>query len=136
MIAVDTNIVFPLFVRGARTNAAIRLHELDHIWMTEPFALIEFSNILATYSRSGLATREKCMEYLEIAQEFLGPNFISVSNSQALDIALEYGVTAYDARFLAAAEMTGQLLTTEDVRLRRAAPTLTQSLDQAIAKFD
>ncbi len=132
MIAADTNVIFPLFVRGARTDAATKLYELDPIWLTEPFALIEFSNILSTYSRSGLVSREKALEYLELAQDFLVPNLISIPNSKALEMAIDYGVTAYDARFLAVAQRTGQLLVTEDTRLRRAAPKLTQSMDEAL----
>ena len=39
---------------------------------------------------------------------------------------------AYDARFLVVAEGLGIRLVTEDVKLRRAAPKLTQSLAQAL----
>lgn len=135
MITVDTNIIFPLFVRGQHTDSAIKLYEFDSVWVTEPFAMIELSNILSTYARSRLVTHEKALEYLELARDFLAPNFMSILNSKALEVALDYGITAYDARFLAVAETTGQLLITEDARLRRAAPKLTKSMDEALANI-
>ncbi len=42
-------------------------------------------------------------------------------------------VSAYDARFLVVAQTFGGRLVTEDTKLRRAAPGLTQSLEQALA---
>jgi predicted nucleic acid-binding protein len=56
-----------------------------------------------------------------------------VSHQAALDAALRYGTTAYDARFLALAQQLGQRLVTEDAKLRAAAPRLTQSLTEALA---
>ena len=47
--------------------------------------------------------------------------------------ALAHGVSAYDARFLVAARELGVKLVTEDEKLRRAAPELTQSLEEALA---
>lgn len=134
MKVVDTNVIFPLIVRSAQTDAAIMLREHDPVWVTEPFALIEFSNILATYWRAGHVSRDKALEYLEIAQDFLEPNFVPVTYAKALDVAMRYGVTAYDARFLAVAETLGEKLITEDTRLRKAAPHLTQSIDEALKK--
>jgi predicted nucleic acid-binding protein len=43
-------------------------------------------------------------------------------------------VTAYDARFLALAHRLGIRLVTQDAKLRSAAPALTQSLAEALAR--
>ena len=53
--------------------------------------------------------------------------------SASLRTSASLGVSAYDARFLAAARALGVKLVTEDARLRRAAPELTQSLTAALA---
>jgi predicted nucleic acid-binding protein len=132
MIVVDTNIIFPLFIQSERTEDAIRLRMLDPVWVTEPFALIEFTNVLATYWRTGLVTRDKALEYLTLAEIELAPNIVSVPHSYTLEMAMQYRVTAYDARFLAVAKASGKLLITEDTKLRKSAPNLTQSLDQAL----
>jgi len=56
-----------------------------------------------------------------------------VSHQAALEAALDYKVTANDARFLALADQLGSRLVTEDARLRAAAPALTQSLAEVLA---
>jgi predicted nucleic acid-binding protein len=50
-----------------------------------------------------------------------------------LRTAAAFGLSAYDARFLAAANASGTKRVTEDAGLRKAAPALSQSLAQALA---
>jgi predicted nucleic acid-binding protein len=133
MFLVDTNIIAPLFVRSALSDAVQKLHGRDRVWRTEPFALIELSNVLATYERAGYVTRGTASDCLGRAATFLHPHFFSVTNEAALEVALRHRTTAYDARFLAVAEQLGTRLVTEDARLRAAAPALTQSLAEALA---
>jgi predicted nucleic acid-binding protein len=133
MLLVDTNIVVPLFVRSARTIDVQRLRQRDGIWRTEPFVLIEFSNILATYQRARYITAAVARDCLGRAEAFLQPYFFSITHEAALEFALRYHTTAYDARFLALANQLGRRLVTEDTRLRAAAPSLTQSLAEALA---
>ena len=46
-----------------------------------------------------------------------------------LEIAATLGISAYDACYLATAELLGVPLVTEDARLLRVAPQITRSLD-------
>lgn len=131
MIVVDTNVIFPLFIRSAESAPAVALHEKDNAWRTEPFALVELSNVLATYQRAKFLTASEAAQHLQTAESFLGPHLFPVSHQDALEMALRYGVTAYDARFLTVAQKLGVKLVTEDARLRAAAPDLTQSLAEA-----
>jgi len=57
----------------------------------------------------------------------------NLPHSRALEVAIEFGVSAHDARFLAVARSLGAKLVTEDAKLRAAAPAITQSLADAIA---
>jgi predicted nucleic acid-binding protein len=59
---------------------------------------------------------------------------VNVPHASALEAAQRFGVSACDARFLVAAEKLGTRLVTEDTRLRGAAPTLTESLEEALAR--
>jgi predicted nucleic acid-binding protein len=133
MLLVDTNIIAPLYVRSARTDAVEELFARDAVWRTEPLALIELSNVLITYERSRYITAATARDCLNRAAAFLQPQLFRVSHQAALETALDYGVTAYDARFLALAEQLGIRLITEDARLRAAAPALTQSLAEVLA---
>jgi predicted nucleic acid-binding protein len=77
---------------------------------------------------------------LALAQNFLAKTsalfdgkLARVAHSLVLAIAARHHVSAYDARFLALADHLGRRLVTEDIRLRIAAPALTQSLAEALA---
>jgi predicted nucleic acid-binding protein len=131
VIVADTNVIIPLFIRSEESAAALALREKDDVWRTEAFALIEISNVLATYQRAKFLTASEAGRHLQNAERFLGPHLFPVSHHDALAQALRYGITAYDGRFLAVADALGVRLVTEDARLRAAAPDLTQSLADA-----
>jgi predicted nucleic acid-binding protein len=133
VILVDTNVIAPLYVRSARSQAVAELFASDAVWRTEPLALIELSNVLISYERARYITAARARDCLKRAAAFLQPHFFRVSHQAALDTALRYRVTAYDARFLALANQLGRRLVTEDASLRTAAPALTQSLAEALS---
>ena len=132
MVAVDTNIVVALFIRGRFSDDALKLQRKDSVWRTEPFTLVEFSNVFATYQRARYLSKAAALERLQLTEEFLSPNYLRVSNQSALELALQYRVSGYDARFLAVADQLRLRLITEDIQLRTAAPALTQSLKEAL----
>src|SRR5205807_2052228 len=99
MILVDTNIIAPLYVWSARSQAAGELFTRDAIWRTEPLALIELSNVLLTYQRARYISAATARDCLNRAAAFLQPYLFRVSHQAALDVALRHGTTAYDARF-------------------------------------
>ena len=133
MILVDTNVIAPLYVRSARSQAVAELFARDSVWRTEPLALIELSNVLINYERARYLTAAMARECLNRAAALLQPHLFRVTHEAALDTALRYRVTAYDGRFLALAQQLGRPLVTEDAKLRAAAPALTQSLSEALA---
>lgn len=132
MIVVDANVLFPLFISAEQSQRARELFKLDPTWCTEPSAMIEFSNILATYERTGRLKAEDAVKALQNATEYFAPHFLTVSNEQALDTALKYKITAYDARYILVAQKKGAPLITEDARLRAAIPSHTISLREAL----
>jgi len=133
MLLVDTNIIAPLYVRSAGSQAVAKLFARDAVWRTEPLALIELSNVLIAYERARYITAATARDCLNRAAAFLQPHLFRVSHQAALDAALRFRTTAYDARFLALARQLGVRLVTEDAKLRAAAPALTQSLAEALA---
>jgi len=131
VVVVDTNVVAYLLIEGDRTKQAQALLARDADWRSDAFLLIEFSNVLATYLRSGALSRSQAESLLAEAGKRVRAH-VNVPHSRALRVAEQYGVSAYDARFLAAAQSLGGKLVTEDAKLRGAAPTLTQSLGEAL----
>ncbi|MGH8273357.1 MAG: type II toxin-antitoxin system VapC family toxin [Gammaproteobacteria bacterium] len=130
---VDTNVFVALLVRNTPWLAQARaLYEHESDWRSEMHAMVELSSAFTRYVRVGEFDVKEATAMLKLAEQRFGRGLITVSHARAMQTALVRKVSAYDARFLVAAEYFGLRLTTEDVKLRRAAPELTQSLDEAL----
>ena len=132
MVVIDTNVLAYLLIEGDRSARAQALYARDSDWRSEAFLLVEFSNILAAYRRTGALGRGAADDLLASAERVVS-GLVALPHARALKLAAEFGVSAYDARFLGAAQNLGARLVTEDSRLRAAAPALTRSLAQALA---
>lgn len=129
---IDTNILAYLLIEGDRTAAAQALYARDPDWRSEGFVMIEFSNVLATYRRSERLSSRMAMALIADAERVLS-GLVDLPHVRALEVALETGVSTYDARFLGVARNLGGKLVTEDAKLRRTVPALTQSLAEALS---
>ena len=94
--------------------------------------MVEWSNVIATYVRTRALTQAQGTKLLAESQAHLS-TLHSVVNTQALNSAMQFGISAYDARFISLAKQLKMKLVTEDVKLRVAVPALTMSLDDALA---
>jgi hypothetical protein len=84
MLVVDTNIIAALYIRGAYTDGVHQLRRRDDLWRTDPFAIIEFSNVLATYRRARYLTTTEAQRCLAQADRFLRPHYVEVPHDAAL----------------------------------------------------
>jgi predicted nucleic acid-binding protein len=132
MVVVDTNVLAYLLIEGDRTAQARALWARDSDWRSDAFILIEFSNILATYQRAGSLAAAQAEALMEAAAARVA-GLLQFPHLQALRIAQQFKVSAYDARFVGAARSLRARLVTEDNKLRAAAPSLTWSIAQALA---
>jgi len=133
MIVVDTNVIAYLLIEGDRTADAQALRLSDPDWRSEPFLLVEFSNLLATQVRARALSAAQAKSLLEsAAQQVLA--WVEVSHAEALAVALERKVSAYDARFVACARRLSVPLVTEDSRLRAATPGSSMSIAEAVSR--
>jgi predicted nucleic acid-binding protein len=131
MVVVDTNVLVYLLIESDRTKEAQALFAKDSDWRSDAFLLVEFSNVLTTYRRMGALSGQQSESLLAEAARHVR-ELLNVPNLQALRCAERFAVSAYDARFLAAADTLGVKLVTEDAKLRAAAPALTRSMAQAL----
>lgn len=134
MQVVDTNIVVNLLMEGPYSASARSLYARDQGWQSEPLLLIELTNVLATVVRKLAYTLADATTILISAQRIMAPGLRRVADHDVLHAAAHFGVTGYDARFLVVARAIGTRLVTEDAKLRRAAPELTCSLAEALAR--
>ena len=132
MVLIDTNVLVFLLLRGEKTNEARALLEADNDWRSETFVLVEFTNVLATYLRSRELMHEEAKRLLSDAEMLMQARLMNVAHGEAVEMANEYFVSAYDGRFLALVRRLKSPLVTEDAKLRRAAPKLTRSIAEAL----
>lgn len=133
MIVVDTNVVAYLLIEGDRTGDAQLLRLADPDWRSEPFLLVEFSNLLATQVRAKALSAAQASSLLDSASRLIA-GWLDVSHADALAAAIHSRVSAYDARFVACARQLSAPLVTEDARLRAATPGVSMSIAQALAR--
>jgi predicted nucleic acid-binding protein len=127
VVLVDTNVLAYLMLEGDRTSAAQELFERDADWRSEAFIMVEFLNVLTTYVRTKVLSRDQGLKLLAGAEKLV-PVLTSVQNARALEVATQFGISAYDARFVALAIQMKVKLVTEDAKLRAAVPSWTVSL--------
>jgi predicted nucleic acid-binding protein len=133
MFIVDTNVVVYLLIHGDHTVAAQKLYGRDPDWRSEAFLLVEFTNVLASSVALKRMTLALAQDSLAKTIALFDGKLARVAQPLVLATAARYRVSAYDAHFLALVDQLGSQLVTEDARLRAAAPTLTQSLAEALA---
>ena len=133
MLLVDTNVVAYLLIEGDYTEAAQELHARDSDWRSEAFLLVEFTNVLVSSIARKRMTVSMAEDFLAKVFSLFDGKLGRIPHASVLAIATRHRVSAYDARFLSLADQLGSRLITEDVRLRAAAPALTQSLAEALA---
>ena len=134
MIVVDTSVIAYLLIEGDRTADAQALRLVDPDWRSEPFLLVEFSNLLATPVRAKALSAAQAKSLLESAAQQVAA-WVEVPHAEALAVALERQVSAYDARFVACARRLSAPLVTEDARLRVATPGLSMSIAEAVSRL-
>ena len=131
MLLIDTNVLAYLLIEGERSADAQKLSRLDPDWRSEAFIFVEFTNVLVRSILLKRMSLDLAQNLLSKAEVILGGKLARVPHPEALAVAAEHRVTAYDARFLTLARHLRVKLVTEDARLRAAAPNLTQSLAEA-----
>jgi predicted nucleic acid-binding protein len=128
VIVVDTNVIAYALIQGPRTELARRARALDPVWRVPALWRHEFLNILATYAREGGTTLGRATQLWEEAAEALTACEEPVDMGLALRLAVEHGVSAYDAQFVALAMGLGVVCVSADQKLLRRFPDCTRSL--------
>jgi predicted nucleic acid-binding protein len=128
--AIDCNVLAYLLIDGDQTPRALLGRDAD--WHSEALLLIELSNVLATAMRAKRMSMNDATAVLTQAHGIVEPGLHRAHHLEALGLAVQYRVSACDARYLIVARDLGAKLVTEDAKLRSAAPKLTQSLADAV----
>ena len=131
MIAVDTNVIAYLFLRGefaARAEAWLR-HDRD--WVAPLLWRSEFRNVLAGYFRRRQLTFEAAREIQREAEALLIGNEHEADSLQVLELVRDSDCSAYDCEFVAIAMRLGVKLLTADSKVLKAFPKQTIAFSAA-----
>ncbi|MCK6526684.1 type II toxin-antitoxin system VapC family toxin [Myxococcota bacterium] len=120
MIVADTNLVSYLLIEGEQTEGARAVWSMDPDWRLPPLWRAEFLNVLATSARAGVLDREQALLVWGRATALFGGGEVEPEGEAVLEVALRWGLSAYDAQFVCVAERLGVPLVTADKAILRA----------------
>ena len=133
MIVVDTNVMVRLLMGEQEGIDANKLLEKDAEWAAPRLLLSELRNVLVGFVRRSELNPDQAKAMSDDASMILGGRIASLSGPYVIDTALECGLTAYDAEFVALARSLGVPLVTQDNAILRGASDVAVSLQTQVS---
>ena len=121
MIVVDTNVMVYFLLGEELGTDAEQLFKQDPEWAAPVILMSELRNVLLGFVRQGGMGPDQAKSISDDAAAILADRVTAVSSIQVIDVALECGLTAYDAEFVALARTLGVRLITLDGAILRGA---------------
>jgi predicted nucleic acid-binding protein len=128
VLVVDANVVAYLLVEGEKTGLARGLWAEDRDWRAPRLLFYELANVFLRLVAQRALSLESATSGLETGVALVRLLERDPQPARVLEIASRLDLSAYDACYLAAAELMDAPLVTEDIRLLRAAPGAARSL--------
>ena len=122
MIVADTNLIAACVLESKATAAALALRERDSDWRVPRLWRYEMVNILATMIKAKRLSRNDAESIYRQLLEALRANEKDPAPSEVLALVEEYGISGYDAQFVALARELGVKLYTQDKELLKKLP--------------
>lgn len=132
MIVADVNVLVYLLTDTPQRSLAKALYERDSDWRLPPLWRHELVNVLATLTRNGVIDPQPARQAWRNAFHLFAAGERELDLEEALSLAMESGISAYDAQYVALAQALDTWLVSEDQRLQRSFPNRVASLGQAI----
>ena len=115
-------------ISGDKTDLALRVERRDPNWKIPPLWRHEFLNVLATSVRAGVIGAEQADAILRRALDLLIPAERAIDMVAALRLAVEHGISTYDAEYISLALDLQVRCVTEDGRLLTTFPETAVSM--------
>lgn len=131
MIAVDTNVIAYLFLRGDFAAQAEAWLRADREWVAPVLWRSEFRNLLAGFLLRKQLTFEAMCEIQREAQALLIGNEHEVDTQRVLELVRDSDCSAYDCEFVSVAMRLGVKLLTGDKQVLNAFPGHTVAFSAA-----
>ena len=114
MIVSDSNLIASCVLKSEATTAALALLERDPDWRVPRLWRYEMLNILATMIKAKRLSRSDAETTFRQLLDTLRTNERDPDSSSVLSLVEQYGISGYDAHFVALARDLGVKLYTQD----------------------
>ena len=135
MIVVDSNVIAYCWINGDRTALAHRLRKVDPDWHAPVLWRSELRNILAGYRRDGSLDGAQVRAIMAAAEAALAGREHHLPSDRVFTVTEAGRLSAYDAEFVALAQILGARLVTEDKAILAAFPRMAASLAAAVEEY-
>jgi predicted nucleic acid-binding protein len=132
MIVVDSNVIAYCWIHGQRTGLVHRLRRSDPDWHAPVLWRSELRNILAGYQRDGSLDGSQVRQVMTAAEAGLVGREHHVPSERVFQITGSSRLSAYDAEFVALAEILDVTLVTEDRAILGAFPGRAINVEAAV----
>jgi len=122
VIVVDSNVVAYYWINGPLTETAQQVWAKDPEWHVPLLWRSELRSILTGYLRDGTLDATQIAQVMAAAEATFGDREHLVSSEKIFAIVGDSNLSAYDAEFVALAEVLGAPLVTADRIVLRAFP--------------
>jgi len=131
MIVVDSNVIAYCWIHGERTALAHRLRRLDPDWHAPVLWRSELRNILTGYRRDGSLGEAQVRRIMVAAEAGFAGREHHLPSGRVFAVTERHRLSAYDAEFVALAEILGVRLVTEDRAILKSWPGRALGLEAA-----
>ena len=128
MIVIDVNVIVYLLTETPQRESARQVYERDSDWLVPPLWRHEMLNVLATLTRQDVLDVSSALTVWRNALGLLEMREQQPDMENALALAVDHRISAYDAQYVALATSLGVLLVSEDKKLQRLFPKMVFSL--------
>jgi predicted nucleic acid-binding protein len=132
MIVVDSNVIAYCWIHGERTSLAHRLRRLDPDWHAPVLWRSELRNILIGYRRDGSLADAQVRQIMAAAEAGFAGREHHLPSDRVFAVTGRHRLSAYDAEFVALAEILGVPLVTEDRAILKCWPDHALTLEAAL----
>jgi predicted nucleic acid-binding protein len=122
MIVADANLVAYYYLPGPFQSLAQKIIKKDPVWFVPPIFVSEFRNILIGFIRSGQLHKKDALEFAAKVEFVFSQRMKGVSSAQVMELAYASGCSAYDAEYVALAQIMDIKLVTNDKPLLKTFP--------------
>ena len=122
MIVVDTSIIAHLWIPSQYSDLTKQLLTIDRDWISPYLWRSEFRNVVFKYLCKDIIERDKAIEIISFAEEFMLHREYEVPSKEIVSLGMKSKLSAYDCEFVCLAKLKDVDLVTLDRDIAKEFP--------------